>query len=170
MGKTSEIEATMLDFTSALYLGLRHPSGTLRPWAQLTTGRPAALQTPPGAEGLTESLVRLLGCGGATLGTSTLHIFWDLFDVLATEPIGIYMDAGAYPIVRWGAERVSAQGVPTANFQRHDPAALADLLCRHQRFNRRPVVVTDGLCPATGRTAPVVEYLNLVRACGGYLV
>jgi 8-amino-7-oxononanoate synthase len=89
MGKTSEIEATMLDFTSALYLGLCHPSGTLRPWAQLTTGRPAALQEPPGTEGVTESLVHLLGCAGATLGTSTLHIFWDVFQVLAMEPIGI---------------------------------------------------------------------------------
>lgn len=160
----------MLDFTSALYLGLRHPSETVRPWAQLTTGRPAALQAPPGAESLTERLVRLLGCAGATLGTSTLHIFWDVFKVLATEPIGIYMDAGTYPIARWGVERVSAQGVPTANFQRHDPAALADLLHRHQRFNCRPIVVTDGMCPATGRTAPIVEYLNLVQARGGYLV
>ena len=160
----------MLDFTSALYLGLCHPSETLRPWAQLTTGRPAALQAPPGAESITESLVRLLRCAGATLGTSTLHLFWDVFQVLATDPIGIYMDAGTYPIARWGVERVSAQGVPTANFQRHDSAALADLLRQHQRFNRRPVVVTDGLCPATGRTAPVAEYLHLVRARGGYLV
>jgi len=105
----------MLDFTSALYLGLHHPSETLRPWAQLTTGRPAALQAPPGAESITASLVRLLRCEGATLGTSTLHIFWDVFKVLATEPIGIYIDAGTYPIARWGVERVSAQGVPTAN-------------------------------------------------------
>lgn len=170
MGKTNEIEAIMLDFTSALYLGLHHPSGTLRPWVQLTTGRPAALGAPPGAEELSEDLGYLLGCEQATLGASTLHIFWDLFDVLATEPIGIYMDAGTYPIVRWGVERVSAKGVPTANFQRHDPAALEDLLRRHQRLNLRPVVVTDGLCPATGRTAPVVEYLNLVRARNGYLV
>jgi 8-amino-7-oxononanoate synthase len=170
MGKTHESEAIMLDFTSALYLGLHHPSGTLRPWAQLTTGRPAALQGPLGAEGLTENIARLLGCERATLGTSTLHIFWDLFDVLAIEPVGIYMDAGTYPIVRWGVERVSVQGVPTATFQRHDPAALAALLHRQQQFNHRPVVVTDGLCPATGRPAPVGEYLNLVRAHGGYLV
>ncbi|HSX81127.1 MAG TPA: aminotransferase class I/II-fold pyridoxal phosphate-dependent enzyme [Candidatus Saccharimonadia bacterium] len=170
MGKTRKSEATMLDFTSALYLGLRHPSETLQPWAQLTTGRPAALQAPPGAESITASLARLLRCEGATLGTSTLHIFWDVFKMLATEPIGIYIDAGTYPIARWGVERVSAQGVPTANFQRHDSAALADLLRRNQRFNRRPVVVTDGLCPATGRTAPIIEYLNLIRARGGYLV
>lgn len=170
MGKTHESEAIMLDFTSALYLGLHHPSGTLRPWAQLTTGRPAALQIPPGAEGLSENMACLLGCERATLGTSTLHIFWDLFDVLATEPLGIYMDAGTYPIVRWGVERVSVRGVPTTTFRRRDPAALAALLHRHQQCNRRPVVVSDGLSPATGQPAPVGEYLNLVRAYGGYLV
>ena len=34
---------TVLDFTSALYLGLQHPSRSLRPWRQFTTGAPAAL-------------------------------------------------------------------------------------------------------------------------------
>jgi 8-amino-7-oxononanoate synthase len=115
-------------------------------------------------------MARLLGCAQATLGPSTLHLFWDIFPVLAREPIRIYLDAGAYPIARWGVERVKAHGVPTAHFQRHDPAALAALLRRHQRGNRRPVVVTDGLCPATGRTAPIAEYLPLIRARGGYLV
>jgi len=40
----------VLDFTSALYLGLRHPSGSLRPWARFTLGVPAALAAPPEAE------------------------------------------------------------------------------------------------------------------------
>lgn len=160
----------MLDFTSALYLGLHHPSWRLRPWTRLTTGRPAALQAPPGTASLTERMAHVLGCAQATLGTSTLHIFWDLFKVLAMEPLRIYLDAGAYPIARWGVERVSAQGVPTASFQRHDPASLAALLRQQPHSKRRPVVVTDGLCPATGRTAPVGAYLNLVRAYGGYLV
>jgi len=160
----------MLDFTSALYLGLRHPTWALRPWWQLTTGRPAALQSPPGAESVAGDLARLLGCERAALGTSTLHIYWDLFEVMARERIGIYMDAGVYPIVRWGVERVAGKGVPTAGFQRHDPAALKDLLHRHLKPGFRPVVVTDGFCPATGRTAPLAEYLNLVRAHAGYLV
>src|SRR5262249_38151737 len=97
-------------------------------------------------------------------------LFWDVFQVLAMEPIRIYLDAGAYPIARWGVERVRAHGVPTAHFQRHDPAALAALLRRHHRGNRRPVVVTDVLCPATGRTATIAEYPHLIRALGGVLI
>ena len=38
----------VLDFTSALYLGLRHPSSSLRPWSGLTTGKPAVLEPPRG--------------------------------------------------------------------------------------------------------------------------
>jgi 8-amino-7-oxononanoate synthase len=93
-----------------------------------------------------------------------------LFEVLAREPIAIYTDAGAYPIARWGIERVAARGVPTADFQSHDPTALEGLLKRGRRSGRRPVVVTDGLCPGNGRAAPLPEYLSLVRAHGGYLV
>ena len=160
----------MLDFSSALYLGLRHPATSLRPWAQLTTGRPAALQEPPGSDGVISSLARLVRCERATLSPSTLHLFWDLFDVLATEPIGIYVDEGTYPIARWGVERVGAKKVPIAYFQRHDPAALENLLRRHQSNGLRPVVVTDGLYPATGRVAPLAEYLRLIRARNGHLV
>src|SRR4029077_17824252 len=34
---------TVLDFTSALYLGMKHPSGSLRSWSHFTRGVPAAL-------------------------------------------------------------------------------------------------------------------------------
>jgi 8-amino-7-oxononanoate synthase len=160
----------MIDFTSALYLGMRHPHQSLRPWTELTTGRPAALESPREAERLARQLARLQGSERATLGTSTLHLFWDLFEVLARDPIAIYADAGAYPVARWGIERVAARGVPTADFQSHDPAALEGLLERARRSGRRPVIVTDGLCPGNGRAAPLPEYLSLVRARGGYLV
>ena len=160
----------MSDFTSALYLGMRHPHNSLRPWVELTTGRPAAIESPREGERLAHELARLLGQERATLGTSTLHLFWDLFDVLATDRIAIYTDAGAYPIARWGIERVAAKGVPTADFRSHDTAALEALLHRDRRSGFRPVVVTDGLCPISGRTAPLSDYLRLVRARSGYLV
>jgi 8-amino-7-oxononanoate synthase len=158
------------DFTSALYLGMRHPHNSLRPWVELTTGRPAAIESPRDGERLAQELARLLGQQRATLGTSTLHLFWDLFDVLATDRIAIYTDAGAYPIARWGVERVAAKGIPTTDFRSHDTAALEGLLDRDRRSEFRPVVVTDGLCPIDGRTAPLPEYLSLVRPRGGYLV
>ena len=160
----------MLDFTSVLYLGFRHAHPTLRPWAQLTTGRPAALEPAPEAIGVAQDLAQLLGSERAALAPSTLHLYWDLFDVLANERIAIYADAGTYPIARWGIERAAAKGVPTAIFQMHDPAALEELLHRDRRTGLRPVVVTDGLYPATGQTAPLPDYLKLVRERNGYLV
>lgn len=160
----------MLDFTSALYLDMHHPHAALRPWTQLTIGRPAALARTPGSEAVAHDLAHLLGCERAVLGSSTLHIFWDLFHVLKAEGICIYLDEGTYPIVRWGVERVAAQGVPVVGFRKHDPLALQQLLERNRHRTLRPVVVCDGICPASGRPAPLDRYLSLVRAEGGYLV
>jgi 8-amino-7-oxononanoate synthase len=160
----------MLDFTSALYLGIRHSHRTLRPWAQLTTGRPAALEPAPEAVGVAQDLTQLLRCERAVLAPSTLHLYWDLFAVLANERIAIYVDGGTYPIARWGIERAAAKGTRTAMFRMHDPAALESLLHRDRRMESRPVVVTDGVCTTTGLTAPLLDYLNLVRERSGYLV
>jgi 8-amino-7-oxononanoate synthase len=160
----------MLDFTSVLYLGFRHAHHTLRPWAQLTTGRPAALEPPPEAERVAQDLAQLLRCKGAVLAPSTLHVYWDLFDLLARDRVAIYVDAGTYPIARWGIERAAAKGVRTATFPTHDSAALEYLLHRDRQEGYRPVVVTDGFCPETGRTAPLPDYLRLVRKRNGNLV
>lgn len=160
----------MLDFTSALYLGMRHPSWSLRPWAQLTMGRPAALASPPSASTVAGQLAALQGCEGATLVPSTLHLFWDLFTILASERIVIYMDAGTYAIVRWGVERAAARGTPVRIFRHHDPDALRSQLKRDARPGLRPVVVADGLCPACGGPAPITAYLKNVRPYGGHLV
>ncbi|SFK58817.1 aminotransferase class I/II-fold pyridoxal phosphate-dependent enzyme [Methylocapsa palsarum] len=160
----------MLDFTSSLYLGLRHSTGSLRPWAQLTTGRPAALETTPEAIRAGDALARLLQVESAVLAPSTLHLYCDLFEVLASEPIAIYTDAGAYPTVRWGIERAAAKGVPVAMFEMRDAAALERLLRRDHNLRRRPVVVTDGLCVETGRTAPLPDYVKLARERNGYVV
>ena len=59
----------MLDFTSALYLGLRHPSGSLGDWESLTLGRPSALREPPDAEAVAADLARLQGCEAGALAT-----------------------------------------------------------------------------------------------------
>ena len=103
----------MLDFTSALYLGFRHPSQSLRPWARLSAG----------SAGRAGSAVRGRrdgprpggppGVHAATLATSTLHLFWDLFPILGGDgKVAIHVDAAAYPIARWGVERAACRGVP----------------------------------------------------------
>lgn len=159
----------MVDFSSALYLGLTHGSAELESWARLTTGAPAALVAPPGAHAVARSLAELQGCESGILAPSTLHLFWDLFAILAEEPVTICMDAGTYPIGRWGIERVRGRDVPVRAFAHHDPDALGRVLQRGPR-NRWPIVVADGFCPACGSPAPLAEYLGLTRRYGGLII
>jgi 8-amino-7-oxononanoate synthase len=160
----------VLDFTSALYLGLRHPSRSLRAWSALTTGKPAALAVPPSALGVARQLATLQGCERATLLPSTLHLFWDLFGVLAREPVRIYMDASTYAVARWGVERVAAQGVSVRHFPHHEASAARVLIQRDCHSGARPIVVTDGYCATCGRAAPLAELLQCVEDRGGQLV
>jgi len=160
----------MLDFASALYLGLRHPSWSLRPWNEFTMGKPAALRSPAGANTAAQQLAQLQGCEAATLGTSTLHLFWDLFGLLAQGRVTMFVDAGTYPIARWGVERAAGLGVPTTTFAHHDADALWRQLNHSPASRGRPVVVTDGFCPGCGSPAPLAAYLQYVRVFGGSLV
>lgn len=160
----------MVDFTSALYLGLRHPSGSLRPWTRFTLGVPAALAAPPEAEQVAQQLATLQGCERGVLGPSTFHLFWDLFGMLSRQRVAIYVDAGTYPIARWGAERAAGRGVPLRQFAHHDAGTLRHELARDGRSGLRPVVLSDGFCPACGEPAPLAAYIEAVRARGGWMV
>lgn len=160
----------MLDFTSGLYLGLRHPSASLQPWDALTLGRPAGLQEPPGATAVAADLARLQGGEAAALLPSTLHLFWDLFRILGEDNVVILMDAGIYPIARWGVERVAALGVPVDIFPHLDATAAERLARSWAQSKRRPVIVADGYSPGRGMAAPLAAYAEIARAYGGYLV
>lgn len=160
----------MIDFSSALYLGICHAHRALPPWFQLTTGRPAALEEPPEADRLSHDIARLLGCERAIVARSTLHLFWDLFDLLVPNRFIVYVDAGTYPIARWGIERASAKGLPVTEFPKHDVDALSLLLRRNHGIGHRPVIVADGLCIETGQRAPLADYLALVRQYRGRLI
>ena len=112
-----------LDFSSALYLGIRHESRALRPWRQLTTGVPAALREPDGAATVARRLAALQGCEEAALAPSTLHLFVDLLSSLSPQH-AIHIDAGAYEVARIGADVAAARGIPVVTFARRDAAAL----------------------------------------------
>lgn len=159
----------MLDFTSALYLGMRHPSRSLAQWDSLTIGRPAALASPPGSREAAERLAALQGCECGLLAPSTLHLFWDLFGALSGLRVAIYLDAGVYPIARWGAERAAARGVPAREFPHHDAHGLLRQL-KQDASRRRPLIVADGFCPGCGASAPVADYLDCARSFGGLLI
>lgn len=161
----------MSDFTSALYLGLRHASAGLPPWTSLTRGQPAALAEPEGAEAAAAALARLQGLAAATLLPSTLHLFWDLLRQLARETrSALLLDAGAYPILHWSAEGAAAAGAVVRRFAHHDPAALAQLARAALRDGLRPVVVCDGFCPGCNRPAPLAAYARIAGEGGGLLV
>lgn len=157
----------MLDFTSALYLGLRHPTRSLRPWDSLTTGVPAALGAPTDSAAVARALAALQGCEAATLATSTLHVAWDLLALVAGEDrVAILVDRNVYPVVRWGVERAAWHGVPVTAFRHLDADALAAAVRSGER-RARPLIVTDGYCPGCSRPAPLARYLELARRHGG---
>ena len=147
-----------------------HASRALRPWRQLTTGVPTALATPVTARALAQAVAKLQGCESATLATSTLHLFWDLFGILAGDDIAIFMDAGAYPIAAWGVERAAAAGVPVQSFSHYQAEALEQRIRQSLSRHRIPVIVTDGLCPECGRVAPLADYWKSARTRNGYLI
>jgi len=160
----------MADFTSALYLGLAHPSVELPGWGALTRGQPAALHEPAGAQRAAADLARLQGLDAATLLPSTLHLFWDLLRLLARRSrTALLLDAGAYPILHWAAEGAAAIGARVQRFAHHDAAALAGLVQRAARQRLRPLVVCDGFCPGCNRPAPLHDYARIVGDAGGTL-
>jgi 8-amino-7-oxononanoate synthase len=160
----------MLDFRSSLYLGMQHPSELLRPWRSLTTGLPAVVHAPSLSGQLAAALATRQGVERALLARSTLHGFWDVFGVLADSEMFVAVDAGTYPVARWGAERAEAHLLPVLDFAHHDAADLARLLARPDLRGRRPLVVADGLCTGCGKTLPAAAYLDALRPRGGLLV
>jgi 8-amino-7-oxononanoate synthase len=145
-----------------------HASRSLPRFDRLTLGKPAALEAPPGSGAVERELAILTGCDRALLAPSTLHLFWDLFGTIGLEGVSIFLDAGSYPIARWGAERARAAGTPLGTFRQHDPEALRLLL--RGAGGKRPVVVADGFCPACGTAAPVAEYLECVKPWNGLVL
>lgn len=167
--RNSSDSSRPVSFTSALYLGFTHSAAGLPPWQQLTSGRPSALREDPLTRRLALQLARLQGFADGLAFASTVHLFRDLLDLLSREAVAILVDAGAYPIARWGAERAALQGCPIHTFTHGDPAALRRALRRCRR-QRRPIVITDGWCTQCGRAMPLADYLELLDHRDGLLV
>jgi len=159
----------MLDFTSGLYLGLRHASDSLAAWDALTGGRPATLAETDGAAAVAHRAARLTGCEAGLLLPSTLHLFFDLFGALPRRST-CYVDAGVYPVARWGVERAASRGHRVRTFAHFDAAHLERLLARDARAGFHPIVVTDGFCPGCGLRAPLNSLLASLRRYEGKLV
>jgi 8-amino-7-oxononanoate synthase len=157
----------MADFTSSLYLDMRHPSDGLPGWAALTTGRPAALGTDPGASPVAVTLATLVGAERATLARSTLHALGDCLEVLARRDAGLVVDSGVYPVGRWAVQRAVGLGVPLRVVPHHGTGATVAAVRGLDRRGLRAVVVADGLCTGCGRPYPLTPVAAAVRRYGG---
>jgi 8-amino-7-oxononanoate synthase len=158
----------MLDFTSALYLGMRHPSRSLPGYDALTTGRPAVLGRPNVSTEVARRLSLLLGCERGVLARSTFHGLWDVLALLGGPEVTVLRDRAAYPITEWATMRAAAAGARVTDFRHHRSDDLARKLGSFP--GTRAVVVTDGWCPGCGRAAPLAEYAAVVAAHDGWLV
>ncbi|MGW8392172.1 aminotransferase class I/II-fold pyridoxal phosphate-dependent enzyme [Pseudoduganella sp. HUAS MS19] len=158
------------DFTSALYLGMRHGAQALPAWDELTLGKPAALEPVPGEAELGAALARLMDCEAACLLPSSLHLFWDVFAWLAAAPVALLVDSAAYPVARWGAERASAQGVPLQCFSHCNAAQAAALARRWRQAGRGPVILADGYTPGDPVAPPLAAYADIAESSGGLLL
>jgi 8-amino-7-oxononanoate synthase len=159
-----------LDFTSALYLGLRHPTHALPPWKSFTTGKPAGLEVPPLARRVAMEAARLQGCEAGIVAASTLHLFWDVMGMLARKPVSVLLDSGAYPIANWGAERARLRGARVRRFSHGNVADLRGALEQNSRSGLKPVVVADAVSVWQGQALPMAQYLEAVRRYRGLLV
>jgi 8-amino-7-oxononanoate synthase len=158
----------MLDFTSALYLGLQHPSWSLPSWQALTLGKPAALAEPPGIGNIERELAALTGCDAALLASSTLHAFVDLFAMLARSGTAIVLNRHSYPIAHWAARQAAVSGSAVIVVAGHGVEDMRQAVCRRPAAS--PVIVIDGVSPTTGTAAPIAAYVDLAAEFGGLLV
>lgn len=159
----------MIDFTSSLYLGLRHASTSLPPWAQLTAGVPAALRRRPAEDMVSRDLGALVGCEAAIVTRSSLHAFWDYFGSLSRAGTMIHFDDDVYASARWGVQRARARGIAARPFRHLDASSFLASI-RVMPRGVRPVVVTDGFCPGCGRPAPLRLYQRVVRERRGVVL
>lgn len=160
----------MPDFTSALYLGFHHPSASLRPWSGISPGHPAAFREPASTDKIAAKLADLQGCERGVLGSSTLHLFWDLFGQFAKKPVHIFFDVELYAIGRWGVERATGLGIPAHPFRHLNAENLREKLNERLEPGLEPVIVTDGFCPDCGRAAPLRRYTEILEEYGGRIV
>ena len=109
----------MLDFTSALYLGMDHAGGPLASRRALTTGVPAALRVPPEAREVERALAALTGTERSVLAASTLHAFFDLVPILARQAGLLRDDADLINDLATGIDATDAKALANA------PAPLA---------------------------------------------
>ncbi|WP_276482028.1 aminotransferase class I/II-fold pyridoxal phosphate-dependent enzyme [Paraflavitalea pollutisoli] len=149
---------------------MKHSSKELDGWSSLTTGRPAILGEVRIARQVGKEIAALQGLEKGLVSPSTLHLYYDLFDWLCHQPVRVYIDEKVYPVSRYGIEKLLLRKIPVSYFRHMDAQHLARQMASQTVSGARPVIITDGWCPACGRPAPVQQYAALVKPHKGWVV
>lgn len=160
----------MTDFTSSLYLGMKHSSSELSGWQRLTTGVPAALWEATLSAQVGDRVAGMQGLEKGLTAPSTLHLYWDLFGFLVRQPVILFIDQKIYPVSRYGIEKLLLHNRPVHTFRHFDAAQVARLVKKEVTGSAIPVVVSDGWCPACGRAAPLQQYAAIVKPFNGMVI
>lgn len=159
-----------VDFSTALYLGMRHSSKELPGWNKLSTGVPAALYETNSSIALGKKIAQLQGMEDGLIAPSVLHLFFDWFGLLQPGRYVIFADEHLYQTGLWGVERAAFKGTPVHFFRHQNCLSLQKLLQLHLHQSQIPIVVTDGWCPLCGTLCPAKDYLKLITPRNGLLV
>lgn len=147
------------DFTSALFLGQRHPSAGLTPWTEFTTGVPAVLRELPEAEKLASAIARQQQAESGLVARSALHGMMDVLQALPRPGDLLLVDGGAYPLTQWACRAAASGGVRVVTFPHFHPPSVVP--------KARTWVVTDGWCQGCGLPAPLRALQALAGRSGG---
>lgn len=79
----------------------------------------------------------------------------------------VFIDSATHYSTR---DAVPTLGKPVHRFHHADPGSLAGELARHLLPAQRPVVVTDGVFPSSGRLAPLGDYRQVLARYEGALL
>ena len=159
-----------MDFTSSLYLGMKHSSNELKGWQQLTTGIPAALGESGEAVHVASYAAGMQGLESGLVAPSTLHLYWDLFDFLSHRQVVVFIDEKVYPVSRYGIEKLLLRKIPIHTFRHFDATHVTELVKKNCSRTKIPVIISDGWCPACGGSAPLQRYTTIVKPLNGWVI
>jgi len=89
-----------------------------------------------------------------------------LTQALAGKYEAVFVDEYAHFSIR---DAAASQGKPVFEFRHRDPDDLANKLQARLKAGQRPLLLTDGVFPVTGRIAPARDYAELIADYDGLI-
>jgi 8-amino-7-oxononanoate synthase len=153
-----------LDFTSALFLGMRQEYRSLPEWTSLTSGVPAAWREPATARAIGASIAEAQRAESAFVARSALHALADAMTLLPRRGDTVAIDEAVYPIAETASLIAKGRGVKVHRYPHHRPIAPVG------NGRGRVIYVTDGWCQGCNSPAPLSQLQALAKRRNGIVV